>query len=230
MAQWRWGVQRSAGSQGFRIPRASPPGPQLLPLGEVVNTDIIITTTDSIISHNSHLQNALISEMDAKMVKNVMSHVSVLPSMFGYVSFRALTPTAQVLMAHLASSRGRALLHGKDVLELGAGNGHWDGLASGGSRSRAEQNWAFLCAWLAGCLFFFFFFFFFFFGRGDVHVRLREDLLQFVDTCIWLSTRKGRAAELFSTCVSTSEFKSSKTWKVGQLNRLISLARFQVSL
>ncbi|CAK9031497.1 unnamed protein product [Durusdinium trenchii] len=28
-----------------------------------------------------------------------------------------------VLMAHLASSRGRALLHGKDVLELGAGNG-----------------------------------------------------------------------------------------------------------
>ncbi|CAK9032048.1 unnamed protein product [Durusdinium trenchii] len=32
-------------------------------------------------------------------------------------------PPAVVLMAHLASSRGRALLHGKDVLELGAGNG-----------------------------------------------------------------------------------------------------------
>ena len=26
-------------------------------------------------------------------------------------------------MAHLSSSRNRALLHGKDVLELGAGNG-----------------------------------------------------------------------------------------------------------
>ena len=32
-------------------------------------------------------------------------------------------PPAVVLMAHFATSRARAMLHGKAVLELGAGNG-----------------------------------------------------------------------------------------------------------